>query len=76
MAKHHRQHSWSVNGSSYPVVPDQPSHWELFLAAEKLDEQELGRNNPLVMKFILQNSQRFYVPTKILKMYGVDFDTA
>ena len=75
MAKHHRQHSWSVNGSSYPAVPDQPSHWELFLAAEGLDEKNLS-NNPKVLKFILKYARTYFIPTKILKLYGQDYEDA
>ena len=70
------QHAaWSLVGGGYPEVPNELTKWELFLLAEGLEEDNV-RNNPKVLDFILKNAHKFYVPTKVLKMYGADFDYA
>ncbi len=70
----HRQHpAWSISGSSYPVVPDEPSRWDQFLLKENIEEQDFGAN-PKVLDFILKNARHYFVPTKVLKLYGLDHE--
>lgn len=66
--------SWSLKGASY-TVPDQLSQWELFLLTEGISDKDLN-NNPKVLKFILKNVRTYFIPTKILKLYGQDYDDA
>jgi hypothetical protein len=69
--KPHQHPGWSINSGSYATLPYEISRWEKFLEAENLDEKDLKNNNPKVMDFIKKNAEKFYVPTKVLKMYGV-----
>ena len=70
------RHRWSIGSTNYPEVPNEPTMWERFLLAEGLEEDHLPHNNPKVMLFIMKNAQRFYVPTKVLKLYGAYFHDA
>jgi hypothetical protein len=54
-------------------TPTDMCQWEKFLLAENISEQDI-KNNPKVLKFISKNADKFYVPTKVLKMYGFDFE--
>jgi len=68
--KAHQQPSWSIKGSGNVQIPIEPSRWEKFLLAEGIDEQDC-KGNPKVMQFVKEHADRFYVPTKVLKMFGV-----
>lgn len=70
--KRHQQPSWSMNGN-YSEFPNEPCRWEKFLLAENIAEQDL-KKNPKVFKFVQENADKFYVPTKVLKMYGMNWD--
>jgi hypothetical protein len=65
---------WSIRGSSHLDIPDQPSRWEKFLEAEHLDEKDLKKKNPKVLDFVVKNHRTYFVPTKILKMYGMKIE--
>lgn len=69
--KPHQSPAWSLKG--YPIISDEPSRWEKFLIAENIEEKDLG-SDPKVLKFITENAEKFYVPTAVLKMYGMDYD--
>ena len=71
--KPHQQPGWSIKGSAYAALPSEPSRWEKFLIAEGIEEKDFGKN-PKVMKFVKENVDKFYVPTKVLKMYNMDYD--
>jgi hypothetical protein len=71
--RHRQAPPWSINGSSYPALPDEPSRWDKFLVAENLEGKDL-RNNPKVRDFIVKYSRTYFIPTKVLKWYGMDFD--
>lgn len=62
---------WSIKGSACIDVPNEPTRWELFLLAENLEDSKLD-NNSKVLKFVKQNWDKFYIPTNVLKMYGMD----
>lgn len=64
--------AWSLNGSSY-TIPDELSHWEKFLEAEQIAEQDFG-SNPKVLDFLVKNARHYFVPTKVLKLYGMDLE--
>jgi len=71
----HQPPSWSLNGSSYPALPNLPSKWEQFLLAENIAEQDFG-TNPKVLDFVIKNSRHYFVPTKVLRLYGLDYEDA
>lgn len=71
--KPHQQPGWSINGCSYSGLPVEPIRWEKFLLSEHIAEEDV-RDNPKVLKFVKEHAERFYVPTKVLKMYGMDFE--
>lgn len=62
--------SWSINGNSSEDIPPEPNHWDKFIEAEHLEDKDL-KNNPKVLSYILKIYEDFYVPTKVLKMYGI-----
>lgn len=70
--KRHQQPAWSMKGncSEFPI---EISRWEKFLIAENIEEQDF-KSNPKILKFIRENVDKFYVPTKVLKMYGFNWD--
>lgn len=72
--KPHQQPSWSIRGGSFAALPYELSRWEKFLQKENLEEEDVKKNNPKVLDFIKENAEKFYVPTKVLKMYGMNFD--
>lgn len=71
--KAHQQPGWSLTGGSYAGLPYERSRWEKFLEAEHLDESDLG-NNPKVLDFLVKNAHTYFVPTKVLRMYNMEFD--
>lgn len=71
--KAHQQPGWSIRGRANIDVPNELTKWELFLLAENLDDGKIG-NNAKVLKFIQKNFDKFYIPTKVLKMYGMDWE--
>lgn len=73
--KSHQMPAWSLVSGTYPGVPDEPSKWEKFLLAEQIDEKDAG-DNPKVLAFILKNCRTYFVPTKVLKLYGLDHEDA
>jgi len=68
--------AWSLNGGQYTDVPPEPSRWDQFLAAENLEEQDALKHNPKVREFVVRNHRTFFVPTKVLKMYHMDWNDA
>ena len=66
--------AWSLNGGNYPDLPVEPSRWEQFLASEGLKEQDIKSHNPKVRDFVVRNFRTYFVPMKVLKMYGLDWD--
>jgi len=62
---------WSINGSIYTDVPNELTHWEKFLIDEEISTKDI-ENNPKVIVFISKNSHLYFIPTAVLKMYGVD----
>ena len=64
--------AWSIKGCIYEDIPDIPTHWELFLEAEGIEEDNV-RDNPKVLDFILKNSHLYFVPTKVLKAYKMEW---
>lgn len=71
--KPHQCPSWSIKGGSYIAIPDEITKWELFLLEENIEESNVG-NNSKVAKFVQKNWDKFYIPTKVLKMYGMDWE--
>lgn len=71
--KPHQCPSWSIKGGAHLDIPDGPTQWEKFLIAENLEESNIG-NNSKVLKFIQKNWDKLYIPTKVLKMYGMDWE--
>lgn len=71
--KRHQQPSWSMKGGGFINMPIEITHWEKFLLAENIAEEDLG-NNPKVAKFIQKYLDKFFIPTKVLKMYNADYD--
>lgn len=71
--KPHQSPGWSIKGGANLTVPNEPTKWELFLLEENLDENKVG-NNAKVLGFLQKNWDKFYIPTKVLKMYGMDWD--
>lgn len=67
--------AWSLNGSSCPDIPNELSRWEKFIEAEHLEDKDL-KNNKKVLDFILNNYRQYYVPTKVLRMYGREWSDA
>jgi hypothetical protein len=67
--------AWSINGGNYPTIPDEPSRWDQFLAAEGLDEDGL-KHSSKVQKFVVQHYRTYFIPVKILKMYGLEWPDA
>jgi hypothetical protein len=72
--KTQQQPGWSINGNSYPILSYEPSRWEKFLIAEQIEEKDFN-SNPKVLKFVKENWDKFYVPEKVLKMYGEQLHT-
>ena len=72
--RHRNFPAWSINGGTY-IIPDQPSKWEQFLEAENIAEQDFG-SNPKVLEFAVKNARHYFIPTKVLRMYGLDFEDA
>jgi hypothetical protein len=72
--RHRQNPAWSLNGSSYPELPIQPSQWEKFLLAENMEEKDALKQNPKVLAFLIKNCRTYFVPTKVLKLYGMDWD--
>lgn len=70
--KAHQYPSWSLSAGSFTGIPNEPSRWEKFLEAENLDEKDVRKNNPKVLDFVIKNYRQYFVPTKVLKMYGMD----
>jgi hypothetical protein len=68
--KPHQSPAWSIKGG-FTEIQSELSRWEKFLLAENIEEKDVKKNDPKVMDFIKQNADKFYVPTKVLKMYGV-----
>ena len=64
--------AWSIKGCIYEDIPNELSHWELFLLAEGMEEDNV-RDNPKVLDFILKNSHLYFVPTKVLKAYKMEW---
>ena len=48
------------------------THWELFLIAEGIEEDK-AIGNPKVLDFIVKNSHLYFVPTKVLKAYKMEW---
>lgn len=71
----HQPPSWSINGSSYPSIPDESTKWEIFLLAENIADKDI-RNNPKVLDFITKYARTYFVPTKVLKLYGAYYEDA
>jgi hypothetical protein len=69
--KGHTSPAWSLQG--YPDIPDEPCHWELFLITEGIEAKDF-ENNPKVLDFIVKHARTYYVPTEVLKMWGMDED--
>ena len=74
--KPHQNPAWSINGTVYPELPNEPSRWDQFLAAERLDEKDALKKNPKVKDFVAKHHRSFFVPTKVLKVYGMDWTDA
>lgn len=72
--KPHQQPKWSMKTGGYIDVPNLPTQWELFLAAEQIEEKDL-KNNPKVARFVQKYLDKFYIPTVVLKMYNADYDS-
>lgn len=47
--------------------------WEKFLLAENIADEEI-RNNDKVEAFIRKNADTFYIPTTVLKAYGMNWE--
>lgn len=71
--KPHQSPGWSIKGGANSTIPNELTNWEKFLIAEDLDESRLG-NNAKVLGFLQKNWDKFYIPTKVLKMYGMDYE--
>lgn len=71
--KPHQSPGWSIKGGAHIDVPNELTKWEKFLLEEDLDESKIV-NNAKVLKFINKNWDKFYIPTSVLKMYGMDWD--
>lgn len=71
--KPHQSPGWSLNGAAHIDIPNEPTRWDKFLLAEKIKDNDLD-NNPKVRAFIAKNARTYFVPTKVLKMYGMDGD--
>lgn len=72
--KPHQFPSWSINLGSYPELSNEPSRWEKFLEAENLDEKDVKKNNPKVREFVVKHYRSYFVPMKVLKMYGMEYE--
>ncbi len=64
---------WSMNGNHYPDIPDGPTHWEIFLEKEGIGTENIY-DNPKVNRFIIENIDRYFIPVRILTMYGFEID--
>lgn len=64
--------AWSIKGCIYEDIPNELSHWELFLIAEGIEEDK-AIGNPKVLEFIVKNSHLYFVPTKVLKAYKMEW---
>jgi hypothetical protein len=71
--KPHQHPGWTIKGVANFDVPNELTRWEKFLLAEQISDKELW-NNPKVMKFIVKYARTYFVPTKVLQMYGMDWD--
>ena len=61
------------SGTCAVDMPYEMSRWEKFLLAENLDENNLTRN-PKVRDFVIKHARSYFVPVKVLRMYGMDFE--
>jgi hypothetical protein len=71
----HTPPKWSINGNILPDIPDTPTHWEQFLEAEHIEEKDF-KNNKKVLDFIHKYVRIYFIPTKVLRMYGEDWNDA
>jgi hypothetical protein len=73
--KPHQSPAWSIKGGSANVdIPVGPTMWEKFLVEEELEEDSIRSNNTKVLLFIQVNLEKYYIPTRILKMYNMDWE--
>lgn len=71
--KPHQSPKWSLNGVAQIDVPNEPSRWEKFLLEEQIEDKDIG-SDPRVLKFLMKNYRTYFVPTKVLKMYGMEWE--
>jgi len=71
--KPHQQPGWSIKGNLSVAIPNEMCQWEKFLLAENIADEEIG-NNDKVEAFIRKNADTFYIPTTVLKAYGMNWE--
>lgn len=72
--KPHQSPGWSLKGQSHAAnPPTEPCRWDKFLEEEKIEEKDIG-TDAKVWRFVKHNYDKFYIPTKVLKMWNMDYE--
>jgi hypothetical protein len=69
----HQFPAWSIKGAAFAIAPIELTHWEKFLLDEGIEEDRI-KNNAKVKAFVALNADLYFIPVKVLEMYGVTVD--